>query len=73
MRKTVRGFQAVQPQKMARGLKFRIEEVEGMYYLSLFSHLRKKMFSHDTAQMVNSRMYVCKSTQAAMHGWQIDN
>ena len=24
---------AVQPQKMARGLKFRIEEVEGLYYL----------------------------------------
>ena len=23
---------AVQPQKMARGLKFRIEEVEGLYY-----------------------------------------
>ena len=25
--------QAVQLQKMARGLKFRIEEVEGLYYL----------------------------------------
>ena len=25
--------QAVQPQKMARGLKFRIKEVEGLYYL----------------------------------------
>ena len=24
---------AVQPQKMARGLKFRIQEVEGLYYL----------------------------------------
>ena len=24
---------AVQPQKMARGLKFRIQEVEGFYYL----------------------------------------
>ena len=25
--------QAVQPHKMARGLKFRIKEVEGLYYL----------------------------------------
>ena len=25
---------AVQPQKMARGLKFRIQEVEGLYYQS---------------------------------------
>ena len=25
--------QAVQPQKMARSLKFRIEEVKGLYYL----------------------------------------
>ena len=25
---------AVQPQKMAKGLKFRIHEVEGLYYLS---------------------------------------
>ena len=25
---------AVQPQKMVRGLKFRIKEVEGLYYLS---------------------------------------
>ena len=25
--------QAVQPQKMVRGLKFHIEEVEGLYYL----------------------------------------
>ena len=28
-----RGFRAVQPQKMARGLKFRISKVEGLYYL----------------------------------------
>ena len=40
MGKPVLGFlirsdtnRAVQPQKMARGLKFRIEEVEGLYYL----------------------------------------
>ena len=30
MRKSV--FGAVQPQKMARGLKFRTKEVEGLYY-----------------------------------------
>ena len=29
----VRHNQAVQPQKMARGLKFRILKVEGLYYL----------------------------------------
>ena len=31
----LRGFRnlAVKPQKMIRGLKFRIEEVEGLYYL----------------------------------------
>ena len=40
VRKSVFGFptrsntnRAVQPQKMARGLKFRIYEVEGLYYL----------------------------------------
>ena len=37
MRKPVFGVsdpvRAVQPQKMARGLKFRIDEVEGLYYL----------------------------------------
>ena len=40
MRKTVLGFQtmsdinqAVQPQKMARDMKFHIWEVEGLYYL----------------------------------------
>ena len=40
MRKPVFGFptrshsnQAVQPHKMARGLKFRIKKVEGLYYL----------------------------------------
>ena len=26
---------AVQPQKMARGLKFRVEEVEGLHYLCI--------------------------------------
>ena len=40
--------QTVQPQKMARGLKFRIEEVEGLYYpcseadLRLCFRIRKK-------------------------------
>ena len=41
MRKPVLGFptrsrtnQAVQPQKMARGLKFQIQEVEGLYYVA---------------------------------------
>ena len=34
MRKLVFGTnRAVQPHKMARGLKFRITEVEGLYYL----------------------------------------
>ena len=27
--------QAIQPQMMARGLKFQIEEVEGLYYLCI--------------------------------------
>ena len=41
MRKHVLGFptrfrtnRAVQPQKMARGLKFQIQEVEGLYYVA---------------------------------------
>ena len=29
------GLRGVQPQKMARGLKFRILEVEGLYYLCI--------------------------------------
>ena len=49
--------QAVQLQKMARGLKFRIEIVEELYYLcsenkgsdqSLFFAYAKGWFSHDT-------------------------
>ena len=41
----------IQPQKMARGLKFRIWVVEGLYYpysekqtASLFSHMQKSCF-----------------------------
>ena len=33
MRKQVHTKRAVQSQKMARGLKFRIKKVEGMFYL----------------------------------------
>ena len=56
----------VQPQKMARDLKFQIEEVEGLYYLCcknkgadqlrslicafVFAYAKIR-FSHDTAQM----------------------
>ena len=45
--------QAVQPQKMAKGLKFRIQEEEGLYYpcsenkgadQSLFSHMQNVGF-----------------------------
>ena len=38
--------EAVQPQKMAKGLKFQILEVEGLYYLSapLFSHMQEAGF-----------------------------
>ena len=54
--------QAVQPQKMARGLKFRIKKEEGLYYLCsenkgaklicvfVFAYA-KRWFSHDAAHM----------------------
>ena len=48
---------AMQPQKMARGLKFWIKEVEGLYYLcsenkvaTFFSHMQKQV-SHDIAHI----------------------
>ena len=47
--------QAVQLQKMARGLKFRISKVEGSYYQcsenegALFSHMQNVGFSLDAA------------------------
>ena len=54
---------AVQPQKMARGLKFRIKEEEGLYHVakitgyctadhSVFLHMQKAGFSHDEAHMI---------------------
>ena len=50
--------QAVQPQKMARGLKFRIKKVERLYYLFsenkavfVFAYA-KGWFSHDAARIV---------------------
>ena len=44
--------QAVQPQKMARGLKFRIEEVEGLYYMYLCSENKSLMSCAVTAQLI---------------------
>ena len=51
--------QAVQLQKMPRGLKFRNQKVEGSYYLcsetkgaaSFFFAYAKHWFSHDAAQI----------------------
>ena len=51
---------AVQPQKMARGLKFRIKIKEGSHYpcsenkgadLHLYFHICKKQFSHSEAHI----------------------
>ena len=52
--------QAEQPHKMARGLTFRMLEVEGLYYPYSKADLRlcirtcicKSRFSHDAAQMM---------------------
>ena len=58
--------QSVQPQKMARDLKFRVKEVEGLYYLCsenkalliyafVFAYAKIR-FSHDAAHiLVNTR------------------
>ena len=73
MRKPVFGFptqsdtyQAVQPQKMARGSKFQISMIEGLYYLCIenkglvtlqlicafvFSDAKSK-FSHEVAHII---------------------
>ena len=50
--------QAIQPQNMARDMKFQISEEEGLHYhhtadLRLCFHLCKKRFSHEVAQMVS--------------------
>ena len=45
---------AVQSLNMARGLKFRIQKVEGLYYLIcvfVFAYA-KSLFSHDAAHMI---------------------
>ena len=54
---------AVQPQKTASGLKFRIEKVEGMFFLCsenkgtdlrlCFHICKKNRFSHDAANIIN--------------------
>ena len=50
--------QVVQPQKMARGLKFQNTEVEGLYYLcrqlvcAFVFVYAKSRFSHDAAQLI---------------------
>ena len=51
--------QAEQLQKMARGLKFQIYKVEGLYYLcsenkGADQKLAKNRFSHDAAQMLSA-------------------
>ena len=55
----------VHSQKMARDLKFRFKEVEGLYYLcsensfavnSLFSHMQRSRFSHDGAHISSCRI-----------------
>ena len=45
--------QAVQLQKMARGLKFRIKKVEGLYYLCSENKGADQLrwFSHDAAHL----------------------
>ena len=44
--------QAVQPQKMARGWKFGIEEVEELYYLSSENKEADQLRGHVTAQLI---------------------
>ena len=55
--------QPVQAQKMARGLEFRIQKIEGLYYLSfyvaayliyafVFTYAQSR-FSHDATQLKN--------------------
>ena len=62
--------QAVQPHNMARGLKFRIQEVEGLCYqcsenkgaklicVFVFADTKSR-FSHDAAQIMIVRMKLC--------------
>ena len=44
--------QAVQPQKMARGLKFWIKEVEGLYYLNYVAKTKALIGCVVTAQLI---------------------
>ena len=46
--------QAVQPQKMARGLQFQIKKVEATIYVEASIYVAKNRFSHDTAQITLS-------------------
>ena len=61
--------QAVQPHKMARGLKFRIKEVEGLYYLCsktkgadqlicvfVFAYAKSR-FSHNAAHLTSDSKF----------------
>ena len=65
---------AVQPQKMARDLKFQIQEVEGLYYLcsenkgaeqlrGLFFAYAKSRFSHDAAHLKLWHLSCCLASQ----------
>ena len=48
----VRQKQAVQRQKMARGLKFRIEKAEGLYYLNIENKAADQLCSFCAADLL---------------------
>ena len=49
---------AVQPQKMARGLKFQIKKVKGLYYLCMENKGDDQLYGFSKADL---RLYFCIS------------
>ena len=60
--------QAVQPQKMARGLKFRIWEVEGLYYPYSENIGTDQLRNSYCAADLRFRFHICKMQVFSQRG-----
>ena len=63
---------AVQPQKMARGLKFRIQDVEGLYYLCSENKDADQLCGYRTADL-RLCFRICKKPVFSQRGSFNDN